>query len=176
MCVFQIGLIKAILHTKCSKILSTFLVLFSTKILVIKAGIYKMLVRMVNMEDQDLGLHCLSRQLWQTTSVIYFRTFIVLYFISVQVPRPIVIVTSTVTVKAVFAIETDCSETSLSLINQSIRNKVIGGMDKQRNRYTGLCVSTCNSITTALSSCRMKGRKRAVTHLVDVTITIPNTK
>ena len=52
--------------------------------LVIKAGIHKMLVRMANMEDtntvirlllQDLGLHCLSVPFWQATSVQNFGTF-----------------------------------------------------------------------------------------------------
>ena len=40
-------------HYKCNKILKTFLVQFSNKILVIKAGIHKMLVRIANREDPD---------------------------------------------------------------------------------------------------------------------------
>ena len=35
------------------KILNTFLFLFSTKMLVIRAGIHKMLVRIANREDPD---------------------------------------------------------------------------------------------------------------------------
>ena len=38
---------------KCSKILNTFLFLFSNKMLLIKAGIHKMLVRIANREDSD---------------------------------------------------------------------------------------------------------------------------
>ena len=44
---------KSELYTKCSKILSTFLILFLNKILVFKAGIHKMLVRVANREDPD---------------------------------------------------------------------------------------------------------------------------
>ena len=40
-------------YGKCSKILNTFHVLFSNKVLVIKAGICKMLVRLANREDPD---------------------------------------------------------------------------------------------------------------------------
>ena len=40
-------------YGKCSKILNTFLVLFSNKMLVIRAGIHKMLVRIANREDPD---------------------------------------------------------------------------------------------------------------------------
>ena len=49
--------------------------------LVIMAGIHKILVRMANREDpdlkkqSDLDLHCLSRSFWQATSVQHFRTF-----------------------------------------------------------------------------------------------------
>ena len=42
------------------------------KILVIRTGTYKMLVRITNREDldqSDLGLHCLSKPFCQTTSV-----------------------------------------------------------------------------------------------------------
>ena len=55
---------------KCSKISNTFLYLFSSKMLVIRAGIEKMLVRIANREtlirlllqkQSDLGLHCLPR-------------------------------------------------------------------------------------------------------------------
>ena len=38
---------------KCSKISNTFLFLFSNKMLVFRAGIYKMLVRIANREDPD---------------------------------------------------------------------------------------------------------------------------
>ena len=47
-------------YGKCSKILNTFIFLFSNKMLVISAGIHKMLVRIANREDTDLGLLCLS--------------------------------------------------------------------------------------------------------------------
>ena len=45
--------------------------------LVIKAGICKMLVRIANREDPDLGLLSLPRPFWQTVSVQNFRTFTV---------------------------------------------------------------------------------------------------
>ena len=53
---------------------------------VIKASIQKMLFRMANMEDPDqtasldLGLLCLSRPLWQASSVRNFRTFTAFLF------------------------------------------------------------------------------------------------
>ena len=55
---------------KFSNISNTFLFLFSNKMLVIRAGIHKMLVRIANREDPDkkqydLGLHCLTRPFWQ---------------------------------------------------------------------------------------------------------------
>ena len=61
-------------YGKCSKFSNTFLFLFSTIILVIKAGNHKILFRKVNREDPDqnasnLGLLCLSRPFWQATSV-----------------------------------------------------------------------------------------------------------
>ena len=40
-------------YGKCSKILNTFLILFSNKMLVIRAGIHRMFVRIVNREDPD---------------------------------------------------------------------------------------------------------------------------
>ena len=40
-------------YCKCSKILNTFLFLFSNKMLVIGAGIHKLLVRIANREDLD---------------------------------------------------------------------------------------------------------------------------
>ena len=52
--------------------------------LVIRAVIYKMLVRIANrktlirlllQKHPDLGLHCLSRPFYQTISVVNFRTF-----------------------------------------------------------------------------------------------------
>ena len=63
-------------YGKCSKILNTFLVLFSNKMLVIRAGVHKVLVRIANSRlllrmHSDLGLHCLSMQ---ATSVRNFRT------------------------------------------------------------------------------------------------------
>ena len=42
-----------VLYGKCSKISNTFHFLFSTKMLVIRAGIYKMIVRIANREDPD---------------------------------------------------------------------------------------------------------------------------
>ena len=47
-------------YGKCSKCRTLFLSLFSNKLLVFMAGIYKMLVRIANIEypDQTLGLHC----------------------------------------------------------------------------------------------------------------------
>ena len=41
------------MNGKCSKILNTFLFLFQYKVLVIRAGILKMLVRIANREDPD---------------------------------------------------------------------------------------------------------------------------
>ena len=56
------------IYGKCSKISNTFLFLFSNKMLVFRAGIHKMPVRIANREDpgqtaeeSDLGLRCLSR-------------------------------------------------------------------------------------------------------------------
>ena len=43
--------------------------------LVIKAGIHKMFVRIVNREDPDLSLHCLNRPFWQVFSFQNFRKF-----------------------------------------------------------------------------------------------------
>ena len=40
-------------YDKCSKILNTFLFLFSNKMLVFRAGIHQMLVRIANREDPD---------------------------------------------------------------------------------------------------------------------------
>ena len=40
-------------YGKCSKISSTFLLLFSNKILVFRAGIQKILVKIANREDPD---------------------------------------------------------------------------------------------------------------------------
>ena len=47
--------------------------------LIIRAGIYKMFVKIANKEglskkQTDLGLPCLFRSFWQTTSVQNFRT------------------------------------------------------------------------------------------------------
>ena len=41
------------MHGKCSKICNIFLFLFSNKMLVLRAGIHKMHVRIVNREDPD---------------------------------------------------------------------------------------------------------------------------
>ena len=43
-----------------NKILNTFLIQFSNKMLVIKAEIHKMLVRIANREDPDQTASCLS--------------------------------------------------------------------------------------------------------------------
>ena len=40
-------------YGKCSEILNTFLFLFAAKMLVIRAGIHKTLVRLANREDPD---------------------------------------------------------------------------------------------------------------------------
>ena len=62
-------------YGKCSKISNTLLTLFSNKMLVMKAGMHTMLVRIANREDpdqtasSDLGLPFLSRTIWQATSV-----------------------------------------------------------------------------------------------------------
>ena len=58
--------------------------------LLIKAGVHKMLVQIANREDpdrlllqkqSDLGLRCLSSPLWQATSVRNFRTFTNVFYI-----------------------------------------------------------------------------------------------
>ena len=63
---------------KCSKILNTFLFLLLNELLITKAGIHKMLVRIANSEDPDQtassGLYCLSQPFWQTTCVQNLRT------------------------------------------------------------------------------------------------------
>ena len=41
------------MYSKCSKIFNTFPFLFATKMLVIRAGIYKILVRIANRVDPD---------------------------------------------------------------------------------------------------------------------------
>ena len=53
-------------YGKCSKISNTFL--FSNKMLVFRVTIHKMLVKIANREDPDLGLRCLST-FWQDPSV-----------------------------------------------------------------------------------------------------------
>ena len=67
-----------------SKTLNTFLFLFAKKILVWRAGIQKMLVRIANRDDPDQtasseavwsGSARLSRLFWQASSVRNFRTF-----------------------------------------------------------------------------------------------------
>ena len=77
-------------YSKCSKISNTFPFLLSYKMLVIRAGIHKMLVRIANREysdqtassDQsDLGLHCMLGLFWQATSVRNFRTSTIVIFI-----------------------------------------------------------------------------------------------
>ena len=45
--------------------------------LIIRARIHKLLVKIANKEDPDLGLSCLSRPFWEATSVQNFRTFTV---------------------------------------------------------------------------------------------------
>ena len=73
------------MYRKCSKILNTFLILFSNKMLMFRAGIYKILVRIANRGDpdqikkqSDLGLRCLSRPFKQAAGVRNFRTFTIL--------------------------------------------------------------------------------------------------
>ena len=59
----------------------------SNKMLVIRAGIHKMLVGIANREtlirlllqkQSDLGLYCLPRPFWQETSIQNFRIFSVI--------------------------------------------------------------------------------------------------
>ena len=67
-------------YSRCSKISNTFLFLFLNKTFVFRAGIKKMLVRMETeetlirllLQQSDQGLLCLSRLLWQATSVPNF--------------------------------------------------------------------------------------------------------
>ena len=66
--------------------LLTFFILLN-KMLVIRAGFLKMLVRIANREDldqkqSDLGLCCLSVPFWKATSVGNFRTFNIPYWTS----------------------------------------------------------------------------------------------
>ena len=70
--------------SKCSKMLNTFLSLFSNKKLVFRAGIHKMdvripnrktLIRLLLQKQSDLGLCCLSKLFCQGTIVENFRTF-----------------------------------------------------------------------------------------------------
>ena len=65
------------IYGNCSKISNTFHFQFSTKLLIIRAGIHKMLVRIANSKDLDLGLSCLYRPFSQETSVHNFGTFTV---------------------------------------------------------------------------------------------------
>ena len=51
-------------YSKCSKILNTFLFLFSDNMLVLKAGVHKMLLQ----KQSDLGLHLLY--------ILFFREVI----------------------------------------------------------------------------------------------------
>ena len=68
---------------KCSKISNTFLFLFSTKMLVIRADIHKLLARIADREEPDQTASfwdcpvCLSLFFWQATSVRNVRTFTV---------------------------------------------------------------------------------------------------
>ena len=55
------------------KILNTFLFLFSTKMLVIRAGIHKMLVRIANREDPDQTAS--SEAVW-SESVLFGYAFL----------------------------------------------------------------------------------------------------
>ena len=52
-CLGYSALIRYSYYGQGSKILNTFLFLFSSKLLVIKAGIYKMLIRIATREDYD---------------------------------------------------------------------------------------------------------------------------
>ena len=73
-------------YGKYSKFSNTFLSLFLTKMLVFRAGIHKMFIRITNREDPDLkkqshlGLSCLSMPFLQASSVRTFRTFIAKYY------------------------------------------------------------------------------------------------
>ena len=60
---------------KCSKILNTFLFLFRSEILIIRAGIHKKFVRIAKgktliQKQSDLGLHCLSRPFWVVYKIL----------------------------------------------------------------------------------------------------------
>ena len=63
-----------------SKSSNTFLFLFANKMLVIRAEIHKMLIRIANRTDpyqtasSDQGLHCFSMPFWSASSVQNFRT------------------------------------------------------------------------------------------------------
>ena len=56
----------SVTYSKCSKILCSFIFLFSNKMLIFRAGIHKTLVRRANREDPyqtaslEAGLHCLT--------------------------------------------------------------------------------------------------------------------
>ena len=57
--------------------------------LVIRARIHKMLVRIANREDpnqtaSDLGLHRVLRPLWQAISFLNFRTFTLAFILSLK--------------------------------------------------------------------------------------------
>ena len=50
----------------------TLFCLFSNKMLVIRVVFHKMLIRIANREEPDLGLPCLFKPFWQATSVRNF--------------------------------------------------------------------------------------------------------
>ena len=57
----------------CSKISNSFLFLLSTKVLVIKAGLYKMLFRITNREDPDQTAS--SEAVW-SGSTLFVKAFL----------------------------------------------------------------------------------------------------
>ena len=82
----------------------------------------------------------------------------------------------TVVIPLVYLVETDCSVTSLDIVQNSIENTIQTGLNSWRDRYLWLCgvdQSSCNRITAVLGQCT-ELRKRSVTHNLHVTVTLPN--
>ena len=101
----------------CSKIFNTLLFLFSNKMLVITAGIHKMLVRIANSEDPDLGLRCLSRLFTQTTSAKNFRSFTIMRHCIACSEQQAVMYSNTV-------VELKCTSCSTALIDSLSENSL----------------------------------------------------
>ena len=56
----------------------------SNKMLVIRVGTHKMLLRRANREDPDLGLPCLSRPFYQAIGFQNFRRFTILTNVAME--------------------------------------------------------------------------------------------